>query len=29
MIKKVWIYDLETFPMIFTATFEDRDSNEK
>lgn len=28
MIKKVWIYDLETFPMIFTATFEDRDSNE-
>lgn len=29
MKKRFWIYDLETFPGIFTATFLDRDSDDK
>jgi len=28
-MKKVWVYDLETFKEIFAATFIDRDSDEK
>lgn len=28
-MKRIWIWDLEVLPTIFTATFIDRDSNEK